>query len=311
MSTAATTQLLIAAGALAGIGATVVISELLPAHPDLADALDRLNPDGTGFRVADRTAGRPVPGSRGAGAAWLDLLGRRAADVARRHRLPLPTRDLDLLDQPVERFLLTKAGLALLGLVFPHLLVTLMAALGLSLPLVVPTVASLALGAALFLAPDLDIRTRAAAARREFRRAVCAYLDLVALERAGDAGVSESLERAAAIGHGRAFTRIHDALLRARLDGAPPWAGLRSLADELDVPELGDVADIMRLSGEDGAAVYDTLRARAQGLRTTILTEHESRANADSEKMVAPVALLGIVFIALLGYPAFARIVYG
>jgi hypothetical protein len=216
-----------------------------------------------------------------------------------------------LLDQPVEWFVLTKAGLALIGLVFPHLLVSLMAALGLSLPLVVPTVASLGLDAALFLAPDLDIKTRAAAARREFRRAVCAYLDLVALERAGDAGVSESMERAAAIGHGRAFTRIHDALLRARLDGAPPWAGLRDLADELDVPELGDVADIMRLSGEDGAAVYDTLRARAQGLRTTILTEHEARANADSEKMVAPVALLGIVFIALLGYPAFARIVYG
>ena len=67
----------------------------------------------------------------------------------------------------------------------------------------------------------------------------------------------------------------------------------------------------MRLSGEDGAAVYDTLRARAQSLRTTVLTEHEARANSDSEKMVAPVAFLGIVFIALLGYPAFARIVFG
>jgi hypothetical protein len=287
----------------------VVIRELLPVHPDLADALARLHPDAARSPTADR--GRITPGDRPPEAGWLDRLGQRAADIARRHRLPIPTRDLDLLDQPVERFVLTKTGLALIGLVFPHLLVTLMASLGLSLPLVVPTVASLVLAAVLFLAPDLDVRTRAGAARREFRRAVCAYLDLVALERAGDAGVSESLERAAAIGHGRAFTRIHDALLRSRLDGAPPWAGLRDLADELGVPELADVADIMRLSGEDGAAVYDTLRARAHGLRTTILTEHEARANADSEKMVAPVALLGIVFIALLGYPAFARIVYG
>src|SRR4051812_26110447 len=138
MTTAATTQLLIGAGALAGVGVTVVIRELMPAHPDLADALNRLHPDSAGLRVADRTAGS-LPDSRGAGAAWLDPLGRHAADIARRHRLPLPTRDLDLLDQPVERFILTKAGLALIGLVFPHLLVTLMAALGLSLPLVIPT----------------------------------------------------------------------------------------------------------------------------------------------------------------------------
>ena len=175
----------------------------------------------------------------------------------------------------------------------------------------VPTVASLALAGVLFLVPDLDVRTRAAAARREFRRAVCAYLELVALERAADAGVSEALERAAAIGHGRAV-RPHP----RRPAAGPPrrraaWAGLRNLADELDVPELGDLADIMRLSGQDGAAVYDTLRARAHACGPRCSPSTKPSANAACEQMVAPVALLGIVFMALLGYPAFARIVFG
>lgn len=311
MTPEAATPLLIGAGALAGLGATLVARALLPTHPDLADALERLRPDPTARAGSTWAAGTAVGGDRSGGVGWVDRLGGIVTGAARRHRLPLPLRDLDLLGQPVERFLLTKTGLGLLGLVFPQLLVALLGAAGLGLPLVLPTLASLALAAALFLLPDVEVRARAGAARREFRRAVCAYLDLVALERAGDAGATEALERAAAVGHGRAFTRLHDALLRARLDRAPPWAGLTALAGELDVPELGDVADIMRLSGEDGAAVYDTLRARAAGLRTTILTEHEARANADSERMVAPVAFLGIVFVALLGYPALARILTG
>jgi pilus assembly protein TadC len=304
-----TVQLLIVAGALAGLGATLIIRELLPAHPDLTDALAHLHGPSDQNRQQTRNVSAPSAASWSVG---LDRLGRRlTAEVRQRRVLPLPLRDLDLLGRPVDQFLLTKLGLGLLGLAFPHALAALMGTLGLRLPLVVPVVASLAFAAGLFLVPDIDVRARAQARRAEFRRAVCAYLDLVALERAGDAGAVESMERAAGVARGWAFTRIHDALLRARLDGVPPWAGLDALADELDLPELGDVADIMRLSGEDGAAVYDTLRARAQSLRTTVLTEHEARANSDSEKMVAPVAFLGIVFIALLGYPAFARIVFG
>ncbi|MFZ5872260.1 MAG: type II secretion system F family protein, partial [Actinomycetota bacterium] len=147
--------------------------------------------------------------------------------------------------------------------------------------------------------------------RAQMRRAVSVYLELVALERAADAGTVEALDRAAAIGDGRAFILIRDALLRARLSGAPPWQGLAHLADQLRVPELGDVADIMRLSGEDGAAVYATLRARAASLRTTLLTASVTDANAASEHMIMPVACLGLAFMALLGYPAFARILFG
>ena len=78
MSLPETTQLLIAAGALAGLGATVVIRELLPSHPDLADALDRLHPDPARPRPAGGTS-TPRPGDGVAGTGWLDRLGLRAA----------------------------------------------------------------------------------------------------------------------------------------------------------------------------------------------------------------------------------------
>ena len=162
-------------------------------------------------------------------------------------------------------------------------------------------------------AADLHVVDRTAealAARADLRSATCVYLELVALERAADAGTTEALDRAAGIGTTREFQRIRDALLRAEVTGRPSWHGLAELAEATGVAELGDLADIMRLSGHDGAAVYATLRARAASLRTQLLTAATAKANAASEHMVVPVALLGVAFMALIGYPAFARILF-
>jgi Flp pilus assembly protein TadB len=104
------------------------------------------------------------------------------------------------------------------------------------------------------------------------------------------------------------FVRLREQLIRARLSGTPPWDGLHDLADELGLPELSDLADIMRLSGEEGAAVADTLRARSRGLRAALLTKEQTRANEESERMVIPVAFLGLIFLVILGAPAIVRI---
>jgi hypothetical protein len=292
----------ILAGACVGAGLTLIIRSLMPMTPDLRSALARL--DGT-------VAAQQVRASATRAPAVLDRFGDLVlpqlveALGLRRFR-----SDLELLSETLEQHALRKVGYPLLGLVFPPLLTTAMAFLGLTLPFVIPAVASVALAAVLFFVPDVDLSRRAAEARAQMRRAVCAYLELVALERAGDAGAVEALERAATIGDSQPFARIRDALLRAELTGAPPWQGLADLAEELNVPELADVADIMRLSGEDGAAVYATLRARAASLRMHLLTQSASTANAASEHMIVPVAFLGIAFMALVGYPLFARILF-
>ena len=275
------------AGAATGAGAGCVLMALAPSAPDLTSALANLSPD-------------LVPASA----------RKQQQGVLARFDRPASRRSIELLGDSLDGFRLKKLLFGGLGLAFPPVLAALMAFIGLSLPLALPGFASLALGAALFFAPDLDLQRRAAAGKDELRRAVCVYLELVALERIADAGTAEALQRAAAIGDGLAFTLIRDSLVRAQLSGQPAWQGLATLGERVRLPELADVADIMRVSGEDGAAVYTTLRARAASLRTAVLTATTAEANAASEHMIMPVAVLGIAFMALLGYPAFARILF-
>lgn len=289
------------AGVAAGTGVALVVAGTVPTVPDLRAALARLDAAAPSACADVTMPERPLARwwvQRAPGWAAQVGLGRFAADLA-------------LVGESPTTLLARKAGYGVVGLAFVPALTVAMAVLGLHLPLLLPALASLALVAVLFVIPDVDLRRRATATRAEMRRAVCVYLELVALERAADAGSVEALDRAAAIGDGRAFQLIRDALVRAQLGGAAPWVGLSRLADELRVPELGDVGDIMRLSGEDGAAVYATLRARAASLRTSLLADEAAAANAASEHMVMPVAFLGLAFLALLAYPAFARILFG
>ena len=59
------------------------------------------------------------------------------------------------------------------------------AAVGAALPTGAPLIVAVLLAAALFFLPDLEARRRRPGGGREFRRALGAYLDLVALEMAG------------------------------------------------------------------------------------------------------------------------------
>ena len=299
------------AGVACGGGLAIVIAGLLPNVPDLRSAVAHLESGPPIIPGNHATSGERAGGERAGDSRWQQWSRAHLPRLAARMGLGRYRADLDLVGEAPETLIIRKLGYAVLGLGFPPALATTMALVGLSVPFVLLGAASLGLATALFLVPDFDLHRRATATRGEMRRAVCVYLELVALERVADAGTVEALNRAAGIGHGRAFSLIRAALLRAQLSGAPPWQGLTRLTEELRVPELGDVADIMRLSGEDGAAVYATLRARAASLRTALLTDAAAEANAASEHMIMPVAFLGVTFMALLGYPAFARILFG
>jgi hypothetical protein len=287
------------AGALVGVGVTLVVAGLRAPAPDLAAGVARLS-------------GRAPAQSLATGNGPLErALGRAAAQVAQSMHLDRHRADLAITGTTSARMALEKVGYAFVGLTFPVLLASILSIAGVRPPVVIPVAAGVALAVGMSFLPEVELRRRAGVARVQMRRTVCVYLELVALERAADAGAVEALERAAAIGDGPGFAHIRDALLRARLEGRTPWQQLSDLALELDVPELGDVADIMRLSGEDGAAVLPTLRARAASLRTWLLQSEVTAANEASERMSIPVALLGVAFMALLGFPAFWRILFG
>jgi Flp pilus assembly protein TadB len=289
-------QLMVLAGGLLGLGVALLVIRLVPAQPDLADALERLTPS------------RPAPSANTQAVGGREKLGLWAMRA-----LPpglwvrTPRRELALLRIPLARFYGEKLTFAGLGLVIAPLLGWFFDLLGLGFPVAVPAIGSLALAAVMFFLPNYNAVDDARRARLEFTRALGAYIDLVALERNNGAGVRQSMEAAARIGDSWVFTRLGEELTRSRWSGLPPWDALHALADELGLPELEDFADIMRLSGEEGASVYANLRARSAAMRTAMLNDEITEANAVGERMTIPGSLLGVIFMALLVAPSLLR----
>ncbi|MEU2200605.1 type II secretion system F family protein [Isoptericola sp. NPDC019482] len=287
------------AGACIGLSIALLIGRLLPVHADLKGALDRLAPP---------RRGTDLPTSDVQAAGGTERVGHWAmAALPAEVWVRTPRRELALLNKPLSRFYGEKLTYAAVGLAAPAFLTALFTALGVRLPFTLSAVASLALAMVMFFLPDYNARDDAAKARVEFRRALGAYVELVALERTNGSGVRQAMEAAAGIGSSWVFTRIDEELSRSRLSGVPPWSALRTLGDDLGLPELHDFADIMRLSGEQGAAVYSNLRARADSMRSALLAEELAEANDTGERMSIPGSALGIVFMALLMAPALLR----
>ncbi|MFF0698475.1 type II secretion system F family protein [Streptomyces tendae] len=286
---------IVLSGGTVGAGAALLVRELLRPQPALAPALQRTDP-GSLPMAAEQVLDRDEVWGR-----WL---------LARLEHLPgvrVPATNLSLLGQRPGQFMLKKTALAALGLLCPVLVTIPWLVAGIALPFYVPAVAGLAVAGLLFITPDLAVRDQAKRARQEFAHALVAYLDLVALKRAADAGPTEALEKAAAVGRGWPFLYLQGALRRARLEKIPPYQALSELASEYDLPALDDVADIMRGSATDGAAVYKALRARTAALSAELLTDQAAEANAASEKMTAPGALLAVLVMLLMAFPAAIR----
>ncbi|MEU9190823.1 type II secretion system F family protein [Streptomyces sp. NPDC048484] len=281
-------------GGTVGAGLALLVRELLRPQPALGPALARSAP-------ATLTMPEPELDREEVWGRWL---------LARLERLPgvrIPTVSLALLGQGPGQFMLKKTALAALGLLCPVIATIPWIIAGVGLPFYVPAGVGLVIAGLLFITPDLSVRDQARRAREEFAHALSAYLDLVALKRAADAGPTEALEKAAEVGAGWPFLYLQGALRRARLEKIPPYQALTELAAEYDLPVLDDVADIMRGSATDGAAVYKALRARTAALNAELLADQAAEANAASEKMTAPGALLAVLVMLLMAFPAVIR----
>ena len=293
-------QLALFGGVLLGAGLALLAWRLLPARPDLGDVLDRLSPD---------KGGRTAHGQDFGGGSAADRLGRWG-----QRALPgsIWGRSLDqelaLLRIPVTRFYGEKLLFALLGTVAVPLLSLLLLVLGWRLSVLLPVGGTLVLAIGLFFLPDYNVRDDAKRARTEFARALGAYTDLVALERNSGSGPRQAMEVAAAVGDNWVFRRLREELAYSSWSGEQPWDALRRLSYELGVTELADLADIMRLSGEEGAQIYGQLRARSAAMRTAMLNDEVALSNAVGEKMSIPMSLLGVIFLVILVTPALLRV---
>jgi hypothetical protein len=291
-------QLALLGGAMVGLGLALVVWRLAPSDPDLTDALNRLSP----------TYGRRTSAS---GVADGDPDGRERLGLWAMKVLPaglwgtIPARELAILQISVARFYGEKVTFALLGLLGPVLISGFFTLIGLNLPFVIPTFGALALAAVMWFLPNYNVHDDAEKARVEFSRV------LGALERKSGSGSRKALEEAAQPGETWVFRRLTEEFNRSSWNGQPPWDSLRQLSEELGIPELDDLADIMRLSGEEGAQVYTNLRARGAAMRSAMLSAEVAKANAVAERMYIPGSLVGVIFMALLVAPALLRVIGG
>ena len=193
----------------------------------------------------------------------------------------------------------------LIGLV---LLVGLQLTVGLPLPPGTPLVLALLVAVVFFFLPDLDARSAAANRRRDFRRALGSYLDLVALEMAGSAAPAEALPNAARVGTGWPLALLRDTLFRATRSGRNAWDALTELGERVGVAELRDLGALIRLVSHDGARVRQTLTARAATMRRRELAEAEGLAGKRDQSMRLAQILIGFGFIIFIGYPAIVNV---
>jgi len=292
------------AGALVGLGLSLLVRALAPGRLGLAATIQRVD-----LLRQGQLAARRDGGGRGRG-GLPGMVGDRLADfyVSRGWRQRSIRADLSLLGRSWEAFLATKVLLAAGTAAFACVVFPTLALLGVHLSFAIPVWSVLAAAAVTFMLPDLEVRRDAAVKRRDFRRVVGAYLDLVSMNLAGGRGLPEALMTAAEVSDGWALQRIRDSLLHARITGATQWEALGRLGEELAVEELRDLASALALVADDGAKIRASLTARAATMRLRELADIEGKAGKQSQTMLVAQMLLAAGFLLFLTYPAATRI---
>lgn len=285
-----TTLLVVLTGALVGGGVVLLARALVPATPRLGDALAALSTD-----LPARSTAVEVAGPTG-------RLERLGAWLHRRSPLPVSprqTRLLELRGQSSSEFFSEKLIMAGVGALLP-MVVSACLLLLVEVSVAVPVLATLAGAVVGWFVPDLALRRGEAAARGSASEALFTYFDLVVLERLANRSGTQALQSAASMSSTPLFLRIQAALERARLEQRPPWPELKRVAEQLALPQLGDLADVMSLD-ETGAALSETLRARVRELRDAHRNEVTIAAQEVSERMsiamVVPAMVFGLIFL--------------
>lgn len=292
-------SLVLISGMLLAAGMCCLVMAFARTAPRLEAALERIGID---------DMDRPSPHDIGPVRSPSERLG---AFIYRVVPVPLSSgqrRALRLQDKSIAEFYADKTVMAIIGAVLPGLVGGALAYLtGRLSP--IPAIVAL-LGAVIgFFIPDLLLR-RTDSIQTGAAEALLVYIDLVTLERLTNASATHALHNAAGLSDVPLFVQIRTALERARLEQQSPYAELRWLSDELRLPELADIADVMQLD-ETGAALSGTLRARVRELRDAHLTREQIKASAAAEGMTIYMTLPALIFGLIFLVAAMLRILAG
>ncbi|MER7968048.1 type II secretion system F family protein [Streptomyces sp. NPDC096080] len=294
-------------GAILGLGVYVLVRALVPARRSAVSQvarIDAMRARGAAYESARQSAAQDRFGGLRA------QVGLRVSEFYLQQGWEQRSlrADLAVLDRSWENFLATKVLLAVAGLVFGPFLFAVVWTMSLAEGPVVPVWLALACAALFFFLPDLEVRRDAADKRRDLRRVIGAYLDLVSMSLAGGRGLPEALMAAAEVSDGWATQRIRNALADARITGTSQWQALGRLGEDIGVEELKDLSASLALVADDGAKVRESLASRAETMRHRELAEIEGSAGEKSQSMLVAQLLLCAGFLVFLIFPAAMRV---
>ncbi|HLX50436.1 MAG TPA: type II secretion system F family protein [Streptosporangiaceae bacterium] len=301
----------ILAGAIAGAGLFLLGFALMPRRPSLARQIAALDaPQQATRRPGPAYWAGKTPYGRSADDEEMSEFSRRIGSslakicAERGWEFPSLRSNLLLAGKSFENYLVTKVLLGFFGLLVTPIFFYLLSVFGMRLPFFVPAWLSLTVAVIFFFLPDLEVKQKADQRRRDFRHAIGAFLDLVAMSLAGGRGVPEALMSASEIGGGWAMGLIKDTLANARITGRTPWQALGKLGEEIKIDELRDLSAALSLVAEDGAKVRESLTARAATLRRREIAELQGQAGERSQSMLVAQMIMCAGFMVFLIYPA-------
>jgi tight adherence protein C len=293
-------SLVLLSGMLLAGGLSCLVIAFARSTPRLEAALEMMGGDGT--ETLHPSDAGPITGQS-------ERLGAFLYRV-----VPIPLSNgqrgaLRLQDKSIPEFYADKGVMAIIGALLPGLVGAAFAYLTGHLS-VIPALAAVVGGAIGFFVPDLALRRTTARVQSGATEALLVYIDLVTLERLTNASATQALQNAAALSDVPLFVQIRTALERAQLEQQSPYAELRRLSDQIKLPELSDIADVMQLD-ETGAALSGTLRARVRELRDAHLTREHIKASAAAEGMTIFMTLPALIFGLIFLVAAMLRILAG
>lgn len=216
-------------GLLLSAGIWAIVRGMFPAHPKLSRLASNLHDPKSGSGAeADRLGSR---WSRPA-LALANLVHGRLDRVA---------QDLAVVDMTAEEFASDKLKAGVLGAAI--LGGSLFAVRLVNGPLLV--IALLCGFVGFYLYPDVDLRKKAAARRREFVDTVTAFIGLVSVSIAGGGGVMSAMNAAASLGDEWPLERLRFVLDQAATRNESPWVSLDRLGSELGIPGLVELGGSM------------------------------------------------------------------
>jgi hypothetical protein len=264
-------------------------------RPTLAAAVRRLRREPTAIDQLHGTG-------RGDFVELVGSIGVRSSAV-QRHLGSSST--LRLIDRPLSLHVGYLITAALLGFLLPPLILGVLSLAGVvSVGLAVPAGLSL-LG--LLAAPAIVHSVAVAEAdeiRIDLRHQLSAYLDMMTMLLAGNAGHEGALQQAAAAGDGLLFRELRRRMREVATTGNSLVTALSLVAADYELTELEQVASAAALSAAEGAPVARTLAAKCATLRSTLAADDEARARVRNDKVTPPLVGMALLFMALIIYPA-------